>query len=259
MAPIRTLKIGSWNAHLHNDDQIAGIETLLGQDFDVLMFQELMPDALDFLSKRKGGSFGYCADFVEGKTTSYLCTFAPRLEGAFKVIRTPEKERLSLLARIKGWEECVEAIVYRPSNMGTIALANIHTTCASSPKTRYMEIARAAISMRDADAAFIAGDMNSFCHFPLNALINPLFSDRPWRLFDSDSYCLKRFRTRHGFEAAKTDRHTHVPSFFRLDYGWYRGGIDVGAARLDGRLGSDHYPVAYTVVPRGAPSARAET
>ena len=248
-AAVRPLKIVSWNAHLHNGDQVAGIDALLAREPDLLMFQELMPASLDHLASMKGASFGSCVDFVEKDIRSYLGLFAPRMSGRIELVRTPDKERRSLLARIKGWEECVEAMVFRPDDMGDIALANIHTTCAASPKTRYMEVARAAIAMRRHAAAFIAGDMNNFCQFPLNALVNPLFSDRPWRLFDSDTYCLQRFRRRHGFRDAKTRRHTHVPSFLRLDYGWCRGDISVEARRVDDRYGSDHYPIEYDLKP----------
>lgn len=173
MGPTEELKVVSWNADCNNGDPRQIQSLIEDEDPDVLCLQEvsealkkqiespfiteLYPYSTFATDHQMDGPLG-----LFDRTPAYLLILSKRpFEGTpFRYTHKRVRDRI-LLARLRGWHECIEHHGVDISVQGTvIRILNVHIACADTFRNKKKQLGRVIRHFNTNGLNVVCGDFN---------------------------------------------------------------------------------------------------
>ena len=240
------MKLVSWNVFNLNRDVYAVVRFVRGEDADVYALQELTPSHIAALRDIAGYTLHTAEDFAEGGELTYLGLFT-RLSARDHRVITHNPGRAvspSIVGRRMKWQECFQSQSITVDQGGTeVRVANLHLSCAVSPRARLAQLQAAAPHIAAAPRAVVCGDFNSFGRPWISPIVGWLYGFGWQDVFRDEPRGLARYAAAQGMAQVFRGVVTFPRYGFHLDHMLVRG-LTIGAHRVEHDThGSDHRPI----------------
>ncbi len=240
------MKVVSWNVFNLAEDLNAFRNFILSVDADVLALQELTVDHLQILETLNGYRVFQAEDCIEDGVLTYL-GIVTRLPATGHHVITHNRARAvspSLQGRRMQWVECLDSQAVTVDVAGQrVRFANVHLSCAVSPRIRMQQLEEAAEHIEGAERALVCGDFNTYAKLPLNLIAGWFFGFRITDMFVDESKRLDAFAHSYGLDRVFDREITYPRHRLHLDHILARE-LPVRTAHVEVNThGSDHCPI----------------
>jgi endonuclease/exonuclease/phosphatase family metal-dependent hydrolase len=246
------MKIISWNAWVHNSDQIGNLQKLIHTENPYLIcLQEANVDCLNYVQNQTKYHYISAIDHYsfrhKPKDEFYLIILSksPILNKSQEYkFSVGHLTGFSIWEKLNRWHESVEfCYVDVLVNGQKCRFFNVHLELACGPLTRLRQLEECFQYFHPSLDNFICGDLNIYAHPLLNLWIGWLMGFKPHEYFINERHMMEQIFAQNGLQNPHRRLITYPKYRLQLDHILSPVKRPVVARVLKSKFGSDHQPI----------------